>query len=47
MRGPKPQTLSLGEKERNELEALVRRHSTPQQVAQRGRMILGSRCREE
>ena len=42
MRGPKPQTLSLGEKERKELEALLRRHSTPQQVAQRGRMILGA-----
>ena len=40
MRGPKPEALTLSEREQKELEALVRRHSTPQQVAQRGRMIL-------
>ena len=40
MRGPKPQALTLSEKEQNDLEALVRRHSTPQQVVLRGRMIL-------
>jgi DNA-directed RNA polymerase specialized sigma24 family protein len=40
MRGPKPQAFTLSEKEQNDLEALVRRHSTPQQVALRGRMIL-------
>jgi transposase len=40
MRGPKPKTLSLSEAEYNELEALVRRHTTPQQYALRARMIL-------
>jgi putative transposase len=34
--------LELSEGERNELEALVRRHGTPQQLAKRGRMILGA-----
>lgn len=37
MRGPKPEALMLSEQERKELEALVRRYSTPQQMAQRGR----------
>lgn len=41
-KGPKPAELQLSEPERNELEALVRRHSTPQQIAQRARMILGA-----
>jgi len=40
MRGPKPAILELNEREREELEVLVHRHSTPQQIAQRGRMIL-------
>ena len=40
MRGPKPDPLSLTEVERNEVERLVRRHSTAQQVALRGRIIL-------
>ena len=42
MRGPKPETLPLNEVERNELKALVRRHSTPQQLALRGRIILAA-----
>jgi transposase len=42
MRGPKPIPLTLNEKEQNDLEALVHRHSTPQQVALRGRMILAA-----
>lgn len=42
MRGPKPETLSLNEKERRELKSLVRRHHTPQQVALRGRIILAA-----
>ena len=42
MRGPKPAELRLNEAERKELEALVRRHSTPQQVARRARMILAA-----
>jgi putative transposase len=42
MRGPKPAELTLSGAERKELEALVRRHNTPQQVALRGRMILAA-----
>lgn len=42
MRGPKPETLTLSEREQRALEALVHRHSTPQQMAQRGRMILAA-----
>lgn len=42
MRGPRPAELKLSEGERKELEALVRRHSTPQQIARRARMILGA-----
>ncbi len=42
MRGPKPEALTLSEREQKELEALVHRHSTAQQVAQRGRMILAA-----
>jgi putative transposase len=40
MRGPKPDPLSLTEVERTEVERLVRRHSTGQQLALRGRIIL-------
>ncbi|GHO64187.1 hypothetical protein KSC_030790 [Ktedonobacter sp. SOSP1-52] len=42
MRGPKPAMLALNEREQRALEELVRRHSTPQQIAQRGRMILAA-----
>jgi len=42
MRGPKPAELMLNEREQRALEDLVRRHSTPQQIALRGRMILGA-----
>ena len=41
-KGPKPAELLLREEERRDLEELVRRHSTPQQLAKRGRMILGA-----
>jgi putative transposase len=41
-KGPKPAELQLDEEEQNEREALVRRQSTPQQIAQRARMILGA-----
>jgi putative transposase len=41
-KGPKPAELQLSEEERKELEELVRRHRTPQQLAKRGRMILGA-----
>jgi transposase len=40
MRGPKPEALTLTEGEQKELAILVRRHSTPQQLAKRGRIIL-------
>ena len=42
MRGPKPPVVELSPEEHQGLETLVRRHSTPQQVATRGRMILGA-----
>lgn len=42
MRGPKPAELTLKGTERKELETLVRKHGTPQQVALRGRMILAA-----
>jgi putative transposase len=40
MRGPKPPVVNLSDKERRGLEQLVRRHSTPQQTALRGRIVL-------
>ena len=40
MRGPKPPSLELTETQRQALEALTRRHSTPQQIAFRARIIL-------
>jgi putative transposase len=42
MRGPKPPVVELSPEERQGLETLVRRHGTPQQVALRGRIILGA-----
>ncbi len=42
MRGPKPDLLTLSERERSEMEALVRRHGTAQQLALRGRIILAA-----
>jgi putative transposase len=42
MRGPKPAELTLSEEERKELEVLVRRHQTPQQLARRARIILAA-----
>lgn len=42
MRGPKPPTLNLSDTERTALKAVVGRHSTPQQVALRGRIILAA-----
>ena len=41
-KGPKPAELTLSEEEHRRLEALVHRHTTPQQLAKRGRMILGA-----
>ena len=42
MRGPKPPTIDLAADERQELEQLVRRHTTPQQVALRARIVLAA-----
>lgn len=42
MRGPKAAALSLSEEERGVLEKLVRRHSTAQQIALRGRIVLAA-----
>jgi putative transposase len=41
-KGPKPAELALSEEEHKRLQALVHRHTTPQQLAKRGRMILGA-----
>ena len=40
MRGPKPPAIELSERERQELDALTRRHTTPQQLALRARIVL-------
>lgn len=42
MRGPKPPSVELSAEQRHELERLVRGHTTGQQVAKRGRIILGA-----
>src|SRR5262245_22147862 len=42
MRGPKPPPIELTEPERQELELLVRRHTTPQQIALRARIVLAA-----
>jgi putative transposase len=42
MRGPKPPLVELSAEERQGLEALARRHTTPQQIALRARIILSA-----
>ncbi len=42
MRGPKPPAITLTDAERQDLEALTRRHSTPQQLALRARIVLAA-----
>jgi transposase len=42
MRGPKPASIELSDAERDELQALVRRRSTPQQIGLRARLILAA-----
>lgn len=42
MRGPKPVAIVLTDCERQELELLVRRHTTPQQLALRARIVLSA-----
>jgi len=42
VRGPKPLAITLADEERRGLVALVRRHTTPQQVALRARIVLAA-----
>src|SRR5215218_8536557 len=42
MRGPKPPAITLTEVERQELRRLVKRHTTPQQIALRARLLLAA-----
>lgn len=42
MRGPKPAPITLTHGERQNLELLTRRHTTPQQLALRARIILAA-----
>lgn len=42
MRGPKPPDVELTVGERRELDVLIRRHTTPQQVALRARIIVAA-----
>ncbi len=42
MRGPKPPAITLTEVEHRELQQLVKRHTTPQQIALRARLVLAA-----
>jgi len=42
MRGPKPLAVVLTAEERQDLEALVRRHTAPQQLVLRARIVLAA-----
>ena len=42
MRGPKPTAVLLTEAQRQALETLVRRHSSPQQAVLRARIVLAA-----
>ena len=42
MRGPQPPAVELSPEARRELDLLVRRHTTPQQLALRGRLVLAA-----
>jgi transposase len=42
MRGPKPPAVALTDRQRRDLGSLARRHSTPQQLALRARIILAA-----
>ena len=42
MRGPKPTQIDLTDAERTALDTLVRRHSTPQQIALRAQIVLSA-----
>src|SRR5215203_3877628 len=42
MRGPKPPAIDLTQTEREQLDRLARRHSTPQQLALRAQIVLAA-----
>ena len=42
MRGPKPLNVDLSPDARRDLDALLRRHTTPQQIALRARIVLAA-----
>jgi putative transposase len=42
MRGPKPPSIALSDLQRQELDALTRRHSTPQQLSLRAHIVLAA-----
>lgn len=42
MRGPKPPMIELSDTQRHDLQALVRRHSTQQQLVLRARVVLAA-----
>jgi putative transposase len=42
MRGPKPPTVELTDLERQEIERLLKRHLTPQQLVLRARIVLAA-----
>ena len=42
MRGPKPPAIDLSDAERQALDALTRRHATPQHLALRARIVLAA-----
>lgn len=42
MRGPKPPAITLTQGERQELQRLLKRHTTPQQIALRARLVLAA-----
>ena len=42
MRGPKPEPISLTDAARAALEQLIRRHTTPQQIALRARIVVAA-----
>jgi transposase len=42
MRGPKPLAIELTDEQRDALDALVRRHSTPQPLARRAQILLAA-----
>ena len=42
MRGPKPPVIELADVERQELETLIRRHTSPQHLVLRARIVLAA-----